>query len=210
MRFEFQLLGDAMVARLHETHGPEDGFEIENLSRDLPLRHKTTPVGWRRSFGATMSVVKAHIIEGFASSAVALHPDMLFAPTALGHGYYRVDDMAATRSGEDRLGRHVESRLSVRRAAMQVPAAQPQKEGSAMNGLVRFEDVGPLEVTRDEFRSFQSRLLSGIAGLWSRMVVAYRNKRAFDELAALDDRMLKDIGISRQQIRGAVLHGRDQ
>jgi uncharacterized protein YjiS (DUF1127 family) len=50
-------------------------------------------------------------------------------------------------------------------------------------------------------------IASGIAGFWSR----FRQKRCARltsaELHALDDRMLKDIGLQRFQIKSAVLHG---
>jgi len=207
MRFELQLLGDAMVAPTHEAYRAEEQPVVECLSRDLPLRRKAVRIGWWRSVAAAMSVVRAHAIEGFASSAIALHPDLLFAPNAQANGRYRTENLYRT---EDLWpAQPVEGRLASRRAAMRIPTTQPREEPFAMNARINFEDVGRLELARTGFHSFQTRLLSGTAKLWSRMVVAHQNRRARDELAALDDRMLKDIGISRHEIRGVVARGRD-
>lgn len=208
MRFELQLLGDAMVAPTHEAYRAEEQPVVECLNRDLPLRTKAVRVGWWRSIAAAMSVVKAHTIEGFASSAVALHPDLLFSPAAQANDRYRAENLY--RSDDSSPTQRVEGRLALRRAAMRSPTTQPREEPLAMNARINFEDVGRLELARTGLHGFRTRLLSGTVKLWSRMVVTHQNRRARDELAALDDRMLKDIGISRHEIGGVVAHGRDR
>lgn len=56
-----------------------------------------------------------------------------------------------------------------------------------------------------------SRLLaSGISGFLQSMSERRRQRRAMRELEAMDDYMLKDIGIGRSEIKRAVLYGRDR
>lgn len=60
----------------------------------------------------------------------------------------------------------------------------------------------------DLARSFASRA-AVMASRWASGYAAWRERRrALRELAALDDRMLRDIGISRSEIESAV-YGRD-
>jgi uncharacterized protein YjiS (DUF1127 family) len=61
---------------------------------------------------------------------------------------------------------------------------------------------------RDDLASWTSQVASIPVNLWARFVRMRDNRRALAALEALDDRMLKDIGISRQQIAYAVTRGR--
>jgi uncharacterized protein YjiS (DUF1127 family) len=45
--------------------------------------------------------------------------------------------------------------------------------------------------------------------LWSTLLVAYQHRRAAAELEALDDHLLKDIGICRTEIHSFVRYRRD-
>jgi uncharacterized protein YjiS (DUF1127 family) len=53
--------------------------------------------------------------------------------------------------------------------------------------------------------SAPARLL--IARLWSTLCREWQTRRAIVRLEALDDYMLKDIGIHRSQIQSVVKHG---
>jgi len=50
-------------------------------------------------------------------------------------------------------------------------------------------------------------ILSAAAALWSRLLRIRRTKRARAALHALDDRMLKDIGVSRSEIEWVAEYG---
>lgn len=45
--------------------------------------------------------------------------------------------------------------------------------------------------------------------LWFKAVDAVARRRALEQVARLDDRMLRDIGVHRGSVEHAVIHGRD-
>lgn len=77
-----------------------------------------------------------------------------------------------------------------------------------MNGPIIFEYFGGSETARadcaGEHRAWST---SWPARLWSWMLRAYQAKRARAALEALDDRMLRDIGVSRHEIEGVAGDG---
>ncbi|MGH6880526.1 MAG: DUF1127 domain-containing protein, partial [Hypericibacter sp.] len=83
------------------------------------------------------------------------------------------------------------------------------EEPFGMNSLLIFENVSIAETAESDRPSFQARLFSMPGRLWSSLVLGHQNRRAIADLSALDDRMLKDIGVSRGQIVRAVRDGRD-
>jgi uncharacterized protein YjiS (DUF1127 family) len=52
-------------------------------------------------------------------------------------------------------------------------------------------------------------LLAAPARVWAAILSEVEARRAVKELSALDERMLRDIGIERGQIAHACRHGRD-
>jgi uncharacterized protein YjiS (DUF1127 family) len=52
-------------------------------------------------------------------------------------------------------------------------------------------------------------LRAGVADLVAALGRKYRARRAVHELMALDDRMLRDVGLGRAEIEHAVQSGRD-
>jgi uncharacterized protein YjiS (DUF1127 family) len=75
-----------------------------------------------------------------------------------------------------------------------------------MNGSIDRERVMRSETARAD-RSVCQPIISIVAGLWSALVRLHRAKRARAALEALDDRMLKDIGVSRAEIEWVAEHG---
>jgi uncharacterized protein YjiS (DUF1127 family) len=63
-------------------------------------------------------------------------------------------------------------------------------------------------MARANVSSWTASLASILAELWSRALRERKNRWAIAELLALDDRMLKDIGLSRGEIDHAARHGR--
>jgi uncharacterized protein YjiS (DUF1127 family) len=67
--------------------------------------------------------------------------------------------------------------------------------------IYRHGDMSPLP------SGWLARIASSITGVWSRLRQKRNARLMSAELRALDDRMLKDIGLQRCQIGSAVLHG---
>jgi uncharacterized protein YjiS (DUF1127 family) len=53
-----------------------------------------------------------------------------------------------------------------------------------------------------------SSLARVVAALWSWMLSAHKRRQAIRELRAFDDRMLRDIGVTRSEIEHVVQYGR--
>lgn len=75
-----------------------------------------------------------------------------------------------------------------------------------MDNLLKVDNFTQFGPTQGAVRSGRF----GIAALWSSLRRRYQNRRAIAALAALDDRMLRDIGLFRPDIELAVRHGRSK
>jgi len=75
-----------------------------------------------------------------------------------------------------------------------------------INGSIDREHVMRAETAWADRAVCQTLILIA-AGLWSRLVRLRQARRARAALAALDDRMLKDIGVSRSEIEWVAEHG---
>jgi uncharacterized protein YjiS (DUF1127 family) len=64
------------------------------------------------------------------------------------------------------------------------------------------------EMAASAMRTAVAALKRAAVALWRRYEAWRREQAAVGELMALDERMLKDIGLSRTEIRTAVAHGR--
>jgi uncharacterized protein YjiS (DUF1127 family) len=77
-----------------------------------------------------------------------------------------------------------------------------------MNGPIIFEYFRGFGAAHADFSSVHPAWrTSWPARLWSRIVRAYRTRRSRAALEALDDRMLRDIGVSRHEIEGLAGDG---
>jgi uncharacterized protein YjiS (DUF1127 family) len=152
MQFEHQSPGDAITVRARRAHRLEPRPEIHFINQNRPLQPRPGRNEWWRSIAAAISVVAAHVVDGFASCAVAIHPEWL----------------------------------------------QPPSE--------RTEYPPPAEKSSPGQRADARSSAKPSATLWSRMLRKLRTRHAIAELAALDDRMLKDIGISRHEIKHVLGH----
>jgi uncharacterized protein YjiS (DUF1127 family) len=77
-----------------------------------------------------------------------------------------------------------------------------------MNSSIKSQPFTHFETVRTDTPSWSTRLLSLPVNLWSRLLDAYERRQSIGSLEALEDRELKDIGIYRSDIYGAVRHGR--
>jgi uncharacterized protein YjiS (DUF1127 family) len=196
MRFELQSFGDAMVAPARGAQGREEWEKWTEAAPDLPPAARPARIGRRRSVAAATSRMVAHVVEGFAASAAALYPD-LFNP--------RRDHVNGRDVMEDPQIFHGVGRLSALQGGMPRSAlAQSLEKQVVVNGLIDIENARQLKMGG----TGSGGLRAGLMSVWSRIRVAHERRKASAELAALDDRMLKDIGISRHEIDGVVRHGR--
>jgi uncharacterized protein YjiS (DUF1127 family) len=196
MRFELQSFDETMVPPTRELDGREEWAEI---SRNRLFQANSTRTGWWRSVVTATSLVTAHAIAGVAWSAVVMYPNLLSPPSNQFDDDESADDLSFVEPANDR--------LMSRDAVMQSRIVHSEEGPLITNGLVTFENPGRPETARSGFHGFQTWLISMPARLWTRMAHVHRDRRAVAELQALDDRMLKDIGISRGQILSVVRNG---
>jgi uncharacterized protein YjiS (DUF1127 family) len=211
MRFEQEPLGDIMVAYTREMRRREErpGIRYIGQSRLIHIEPRTR---WWGAIATVMSVVKAQAIEGFASCAIAMHPELFYQA---GEPINRLDSPEVLppvqRAGDRRWSTVPHSREGTSGvgygAAMRTPVAQ-LRERQPVNGLLNLESFGRLEPARTASPGGQTWIMSIPAKLWSRLLRAGQIRRARAALEVLDDRMLNDIGVSRHEIEQVVRHGR--
>lgn len=75
-------------------------------------------------------------------------------------------------------------------------------------GVSREELAYRLALARHEraevVASIAHAVIRGVAGLFTGVAASFRRRAAFDELNGLDDRMLRDMGLSRGELWAAV------
>jgi uncharacterized protein YjiS (DUF1127 family) len=76
-----------------------------------------------------------------------------------------------------------------------------------VNGPISFEYFRGSKTAHTDCASHRSWRVALPGKLWSWMLRAYRARRARAALEALDDRMLRDIGVSRHEIEGIAGDG---
>ena len=80
---------------------------------------------------------------------------------------------------------------------------RPSFERDDATSLMSMGTVPPWGSSR-----WTSGLFSLPARLWSKLVEAHERRRSTAALEALDDRTLKDMGLTRNEIHHVVRHGR--
>jgi uncharacterized protein YjiS (DUF1127 family) len=145
---------------------------------------------WRRAIGAAVASVMDGVTQGFALHAPTLHPQIFWS--LLDHG---AADSAQPEG-------HAQNRRLAPpqpRQAVTVSSFEPHESTRWISS--RNSPVG-------NPGRWSARVSSLPGRLWSRMLDAFERQRATRALEALDDRTLKDMGISRYEIDYLVRHGR--
>jgi uncharacterized protein YjiS (DUF1127 family) len=166
-------------------------MHINNLHLDIPSDPRTgrsdagrSEIGrWRRSIGAAISAITDCYVEGFALHVTSLHPEIFLSP----------------RENEDH---DVE----------QPQFEQPQRRQVVMKSSFERDDAASLMSLGTVPPWGSSRgswwLFSLPARLWSKLAEAHERRRSTAALEALDDRTLKDMGLTRNEIHHVVRYGR--
>ncbi|HXU59832.1 MAG TPA: DUF1127 domain-containing protein [Verrucomicrobiae bacterium] len=152
---------------------------IPNDPRDRPSRIEQ----WRRAISAAIASFRDYATEGFALHVTSLHPEIFWTH----------------RDGDDRDFKQSQFEQPQWRQAVM----RPSFERDDPTALMSMGTVPPWGSSR-----WSAGLFSLPARLWSKLVEAQEQRRATAALEALDDRTLKDMGLSRNEIHHAVKHGR--
>jgi uncharacterized protein YjiS (DUF1127 family) len=83
----------------------------------------------------------------------------------------------------------------------------PHQKEAFRKLVIRRAEVARGEVVRNAFRSLWSGFRGLAAGVWSAYLARRRMRIAAAELNSLDDRTLRDLGISRSEIGAIVRNG---
>jgi uncharacterized protein YjiS (DUF1127 family) len=176
---------DSADAGDRSSHGDARAVAPGALAIFMPdgFRHLSDTAAWfapdaspsprSRPLAAAMSWVAMHILEGFALCAVA-HSGFVWPPSE-----HPVPDNATQ-----------VSRLLLR----------PYADQPAMDGAIEADAVASLETVPTTLPSRGARAMALLAELWARA----RRRREIMRMRAgwqtLDDRTLKDIGLSRHEV----------
>jgi uncharacterized protein YjiS (DUF1127 family) len=204
MRFESQWPGDAtaapicdMLCREEDVRGRScgasrnwtDGHSLGagdwHSRRSVVIRSVPNSDRWGPSNGAALSLVLAHVVEGFALSAAAMHPEFL----SLASEQASRADLAPPRRDVD--GRHPIRMSRSRRKCRSIPRSRTP-ETPARVETARADFIG--------WRKWITPIKSVLTGLWPRKHHARKVAHIRADWESLDDRTLNDIGISRSEI----------
>ena len=153
---------------------------------------------WRRAISAAIASAMGGVAEGYALHATALHPQLWPWPEEAS----RADPSGSTGWNE----RHT-------RLPQQSHRHLPQRSQTVMS-VSSFEPhetmqwVSPREISHDGDARWRARIASLPRKVWSWILRVNELRRDAATLEALDDRTLKDMGISRAEIGYLVRHGR--
>ena len=205
MRFELHSFGDAMVAPLPESRRDGERAAARDVwvafDEERSLGEGPGWIAWWRSSVTAVSVFAAHVLAGVAWAAVATYPNILVGSDR------RVDD-------DEPIGGQPLYRLDCDRPPSGGIEGRNRGRDQAekrfdMNSFLFIENMSIAEPARSGRPSLQARLVSMPVRAWTRLVEAHQTRRAIADMSALDDRMLKDIGVPRGQIGRVVREGRD-
>jgi len=146
---------------------------------------------WRRAISAAIASVMDGVTEGFALHATTLHPQLFWS--LLDHGE------ADSTTLEDRAPNRHRMSFPQHREAVTISSFELHESTRWISSRTNPEgDPG--------HKSARTPSLTG--RLWSWFLESYEHRRAVRALEALDDRTLKDMGISRYEIDHLVRYGR--
>jgi uncharacterized protein YjiS (DUF1127 family) len=161
---------------------------VETSNRQARLSRAET---WRHAIAKAIASAMGGVVEGYALQATALHPQ--FWPL-LEEG---------SRADPPQEDRRNESHLPIRslgrsQTAMKVSSFEPHET---------MQWVSPRAVPEEGAAGWLDRIGSLPRRLWSWIREAHEHRRDAEALEALDDRTLKDMGVSRAEIGYLVRHG---
>jgi uncharacterized protein YjiS (DUF1127 family) len=181
-----KILWETFMRIMEQRQGDRVSPELEpsgGAGADESPRLSLSPGSSRRGTRGVMSWLATVLIESLAASAQAMYP-VCPAPNQT-----REEDaepaLQAFRQAE--LGSD--------------PAWSHPVQSWSFDDLLAMEKVSPASF------GWSGRVRSRIVRLWSAFCRAQQMRRAIAELEALDDRMLKDIGIHRCEIESIVRYG---
>jgi len=145
---------------------------------------------WRRAISAAIASVMEGVAEGYALHATALHPQLWPFPEEAS----RSDPSGS--AGRNKSHTRLPQRSQI---VMSVSSFEPHET---------MQWVSPREISDERAVRWRARIASLPRKVWSWILRANEHRRDAAALEALDDRTLKDMGISRAEIGYLVRHGR--
>jgi uncharacterized protein YjiS (DUF1127 family) len=155
-------------------------------SENRPAQSLSEPNAPRRPFAAAISWLVAHLIQGFAAYGEAIHPSF-------------VDHGGLTDGNEPK-----------RDSELRGPAEIGHRSDAPwLNASYSRMGEKPWQSAKPRAASpgWSATIASPAIRFWSRMRRARRIRLTITRLEALDDHMLKDIGIHRSKIESVARHG---
>ena len=165
--------------------GNQSFVEISNRRARSP-RAET----WRRAISAAIASVMGGVAEGYALHATALHPQLWPFPEEAS----RSDPSGS--AGRNKSHTRLPQRSQI---VMSVSSFEPHET---------MQWVSPREISDEGAARWGGRIGSLPGKIWSWILRVNEHRRDAAALEALDDRTLKDMGISRAEIGYLVRHGR--
>jgi uncharacterized protein YjiS (DUF1127 family) len=185
----------------------------EGISRQGTAKQKETaqPSPSTSSRGPIMrffSRMVEQLVNDFASGAAATHPEAYL----MWLEYSDTDRASLQREGAGVAGNpnhRIYSAQTERRADMHayLTQSQPMVANKTIRPALDIADATPINLDQPASNGWLSSMATAVMG---KLRLARETRRGMAALQSMDDRMLKDIGISRYEIEQVSRYGRER
>lgn len=180
---------------------PSSGNTDARQQRSAGHAPKLMPSRW--SFGEMMSRFAAYIVADLAKTAIALHPEAMFFLDEDADGRSPTKEPPRDKPAIQSTPHPTPDYLKAN-TIMEWGTNKPRgiKEHTADAGLA------PVETTKADRASLAGWITATARALVTKMQHIRETRQGLAALQSLDDRMLKDIGLSRHEVEYMAMHGR--
>ena len=151
------------------------------------------------------SAALSHIVRGFALCAAAMHPEEYFRWREHIDRYGRPEDPPRNRDRNERSRNHAAPLMEAEICGfLPLPGLSRDTPADPIEGA----EIARWDAAFGDYPTFGKRIASVSRKLWSALLHMRENARIRAEWEVMDNRLLRDLGVSRHEVMHAARHSR--